>query len=113
MLILTRKPGEVIAIGNNIFITIVEIKGNQIRVGIDAPKDVPVYRKEIYDQIQAENLEAAQNQELGSLDGLAAVMSSTSAASTGSAGTTGAVRSPLGQLTTAKVGVEVKKRSKK
>ena len=67
MLILTRKPGEVICIGDKVFITVVEIKGNQIRIGIDAPKEMRVFRKEIYDQIQAENKAAADSQGLESL----------------------------------------------
>ena len=72
MLILTRKIGEVICIGDTIFITIVEVKGNQIRIGIDAPKTMRVFRKEIYDQIQAENKAAASAE--GSLESLSAVM---------------------------------------
>jgi carbon storage regulator len=47
MLVLTRKPGEAIRIGDNVLITINVIKGNQVRVGIDAPKDVPVVREEL------------------------------------------------------------------
>lgn len=60
MLILTRKPGESLYIGDNIKITIVEIKGNQIRVGIDAPKELRIYREEIWLQILEENKEAAE-----------------------------------------------------
>lgn len=55
MLALTRKKGESLIINNNIEITILEIRGDQIKVGIAAPKDVPVYRKEVYLQIQEEN----------------------------------------------------------
>jgi carbon storage regulator len=107
MLILTRKPGEKIVIGGNIFITVVEIKGNQIRVGIDAPTELKVYRLEIYEQIQAENLEAARSE--GSIDKLAAVINPTSAQGSSLGKATG-----LGQLTTAKVGVpDTKGRSKK
>ena len=51
MLILTRKPGESLYIGDDVKVTIVEIKGNQIRVGIDAPADLRIYREEIYKQI--------------------------------------------------------------
>jgi len=54
MLILTRKPGETIVIGDTIKVTILGVEGKQIRIGIDAPKDVPVHRKEIYDKIQSE-----------------------------------------------------------
>ena len=60
MLILTRKPGESLYIGDNIKVTIVEIKGNQIRVGIEAPSDQRIYREEIYLQILDENKKAAQ-----------------------------------------------------
>jgi carbon storage regulator len=60
MLILTRKPGESLYIGDNIKVTIVEIKGNQIRVGIEAPTDLRIYREEIYLQILDENKTAAQ-----------------------------------------------------
>ncbi len=59
MLILTRKPGESIYIGDQIKITIVELKGNQIRVGVDAPKELRIYREEIYLQILEENKQAA------------------------------------------------------
>ncbi|EPE37429.1 carbon storage regulator [Candidatus Photodesmus katoptron] len=52
MLILTRRIGESVMIGDKIIITVLGIKGNQIRVGINAPKDVSVHRKEIYTQIQ-------------------------------------------------------------
>ena len=55
MLALTRKKGEAIVINNNIEITILEIRGDQIKIGITAPKDVPIYRKEVYIQIQEEN----------------------------------------------------------
>ena len=60
MLILTRKPGESLYIGDNIKITIVEIKGHQIRVGIDAPTELRIYREEIYLQILEENRKAAE-----------------------------------------------------
>lgn len=59
MLILTRKPGESLYIGDNVKITIVEIKGHQIRVGIDAPPELRIYREEIYLQILEENKQAA------------------------------------------------------
>ena len=57
MLALTRKKGESLVINNNIEITILDIRGDQIKIGIQAPKEVPVYRKEIYLQIQKENEE--------------------------------------------------------
>jgi|GEM_PF-571968 len=60
MLILTRKPGESLYIGDNIKITIVELKGHQIRVGIEAPTELRIYREEIYLQILEENRRAAE-----------------------------------------------------
>ena len=54
MLILSRKPGETIIIGNDIKVTILNVANHQIRIGIEAPKDVPVHRKEIYEKIQTE-----------------------------------------------------------
>ncbi len=59
MLALTRKANESIVIGNDIEITILEIRGEQIKIGINAPKNIPVYRKEVYVQIQDANREAA------------------------------------------------------
>ncbi|MBQ2802065.1 MAG: carbon storage regulator CsrA [Lachnospiraceae bacterium] len=58
MLALSRKKGESIIIDNNVEITVLEIKGDQIKLGIKAPKSVPVYRKEIFAQIQEENMNA-------------------------------------------------------
>ena len=58
MLALTRKKGESLVINNNIEITVLEIRGDQIKIGLQAPKDVPIYRKEVYMQIQKENAEA-------------------------------------------------------
>ena len=54
MLILTRRSGETIFIGDEVRLTVLGIKGNQVRVGIDAPDAVAVHREEIYDRIQAE-----------------------------------------------------------
>lgn len=59
MLILTRKLGESITIGNDIKITFLDIKGKQLRIGIEAPKHVSVHRSEIYQAIQEQNLQAA------------------------------------------------------
>ena len=59
MLILTRKIGEGIILGDDIRIAILEIRGKQIRIGIEAPADVVVLREEIYQRIQEENLQAA------------------------------------------------------
>lgn len=55
MLALTRKKGESLVVNNNIEIKVLEIRGDQIKIGISAPKNVPVYRKEVYLQIQKEN----------------------------------------------------------
>lgn len=55
MLALSRKKGEAIVINNDIEITILEVKGDQVKVGIAAPKEVPIYRKEVYIQIQEAN----------------------------------------------------------
>ena len=59
MLILTRKLNESIIIGDNIVVTIVEIDKGHVRLGVQAPKDIAVHRKEIYDRIQEENVKAA------------------------------------------------------
>ena len=58
MLALSRKKNEALVINNNIEITVLEIKGEQVKLGIQAPREVPVYRKEVYVQIQASNREA-------------------------------------------------------
>ncbi|MCQ2543102.1 MAG: carbon storage regulator CsrA [Lachnospiraceae bacterium] len=70
MLALSRKKNEAIVINNNIEITVLEIKGEQVKIGISAPKDVPVYRKEVYLQIQEANKEATDISGLDSLKGL-------------------------------------------
>lgn len=61
MLALSRKKGEAIIIGNDIEISILDIRGDQIKIGITAPRDVSVYRKEVYIQIQDENKAAIYN----------------------------------------------------
>lgn len=73
MLVLTRKPGERIVIAENIVVTVVEVKGDNIRIGIDAPREVKVYRGEIYEAIVAENREAALTADLSGLDSLKAL----------------------------------------
>lgn len=67
MLALSRKKNEAIIINNDIEITILEVKGDQVKIGVTAPREVPVYRKEVYAQIQEANKEAA------SADGMAAL----------------------------------------
>lgn len=57
MLILTRRLGETLMIGDNVTVTVLETKGGQVRIGIDAPKEVSVHREEIYKKIQAEKNE--------------------------------------------------------
>ncbi len=59
MLVLSRKKGQGIMLGDNIELTIIEIQGDQVRIGINAPKNVPIYRKEIFLEIQEENKKAA------------------------------------------------------
>ncbi|ADL33228.1 global regulator family protein [Butyrivibrio proteoclasticus B316] len=58
MLALSRKKNEAIVINNNIEITVLDIRGDQIKLGIAAPKEIPIYRKEVYIQIQNENKQA-------------------------------------------------------
>lgn len=58
MLILTRRTGETVMIGNEVTFTVLGVKGNQVRLGINAPKDVPVHREEVYERIKQERGEA-------------------------------------------------------
>lgn len=69
MLVLTRKLGESIVIGNNVRVTILEMQGKQIRLGIEAPPEVSVHRGEVYERIEAENRLAAEtvHSDLGGL----------------------------------------------
>lgn len=60
MLILTRRVGETLMVGDNVTLTVLGVKGNQVRIGVNAPKDIPVHREEIYERIQREK---AQNPE--------------------------------------------------
>lgn len=60
MLALTRKKNESLIINNNIEITILEVKGEQVKIGISAPKEIPIYRKEVYLQIQESNKAAME-----------------------------------------------------
>ena len=70
MLALTRKKGESLIINNNIEITILEIRGDQIKIGVNAPKEVPIYRKEAYTQIQQENKKSAGAENAQALEDL-------------------------------------------
>lgn len=69
MLVLTRKKEQSIVINDNIEITIIDIQGDQVRVGINAPKSVSIYRKEIFLEIQEENKKASEINNI-SLDGI-------------------------------------------
>ena len=60
MLVLSRKPGEKINIGSGITITVVEVRGNKIRLGIDAPEDVPIFRAELYDLLAKIGVDAGE-----------------------------------------------------
>ena len=79
MLALSRKKNEAIVINNNIEVAILEVKGDQVKIGITAPREVPVYRKEVYLQIQNENkaalnaTDAMANKEAVSVDGMEAL----------------------------------------
>jgi carbon storage regulator len=60
MLVLTRKKGEMLAIGEDILISVVDVRGDSVRLGIEAPKSIPVWRKEVLDEIVEENRKALQ-----------------------------------------------------
>lgn len=64
MLALSRKKGESLVVNNNIEIMVLEIRGDQVKIGITAPKEVPIYRKEVYTQIEEANKAAAQSEGL-------------------------------------------------
>lgn len=70
MLALSRKKNEALVINNDIEITILDIRGDQVKIGISAPKEVPVYRKEVYLQIQEANKEAMNADNLDALKDL-------------------------------------------
>ena len=60
MLILTRRVGETVMIGNEVTVTVLGVKGNQVRIGVNAPKDVAVHREEIYERIRREEDQEAR-----------------------------------------------------
>lgn len=70
MLALSRKKNEAIIINNDIEVTILEVKGDQVKIGINAPKEVPIYRKEVYIQIQEANSEAVSAEGMEALKNL-------------------------------------------
>ena len=70
MLALARKVNESIIIDNNIEVTLLEIKGDQVKIGVSAPKEVPIYRKEVYVQIQEANKEAVNVEGIEALKNL-------------------------------------------
>ncbi len=61
MLILTRRVGETLVIGDNVTVTVLGVKGNQVRIGVNAPKDVSVHREEIYERIKREKESGVQS----------------------------------------------------
>lgn len=70
MLALSRKKGEAIVVNNNIEISVLEVKGDQVKIGISAPKEVPIYRKEVYVQIQEANKAATSVEGMDALKNL-------------------------------------------
>ncbi len=73
MLVLSRKRDESIIIGDNVVVTIIDIRGEQVKLGVSAPKTISIHRKEVYEAIQAENV-AASRPEAQNLAGLAQVL---------------------------------------
>jgi len=63
MLILTRRVGETLKIGDDVNVTVLGVKGNQVRIGVDAPKSTPVHRQEIWDKIQEEKADGRSDTE--------------------------------------------------
>ena len=63
MLILTRRVGESLMIGDEVIVTVLGIRGNQVRIGVNAPKEIPVHREEIYERIQNEGHDSHSDDE--------------------------------------------------
>jgi carbon storage regulator len=70
MLVLSRKPNESIIIGDNVEVKVVEVRGEQVKLGITAPRDIPVHRKEIYEAIQKQNKNSATQTKQANLEKL-------------------------------------------
>ncbi len=77
MLVLSRKVNQSVVIGNRIFVKVLSIQGDQVKLGIEAPKEIPVHRQEVFDAILRENLEAAQKASIEDLEQLASLFKST------------------------------------
>ena len=69
MLVLTRKPGETVMLGEDIQVKIVSVDGDQVKIGIEAPRALKIYRREVYEAIQQENEAALEANDLRVLDG--------------------------------------------
>ncbi len=67
MLVLARKVGQSIIISDNIELLVIEVRGDQVRLGIQAPREIPVYRKELLEQIRSENVDAAKGTDVDSV----------------------------------------------
>jgi carbon storage regulator len=68
MLILTRRVGETIMIGDNVTVTVLGVKGNQVRVGVNAPKEVAVHREEIYERIKREEADGGNKRPVSTIN---------------------------------------------